>query len=578
MKSGSHKLLFMAALAIPGVVPAVPVNILTPQGTITINVAHAGPTGQLVEPDPPGDAGFRPPAIFAAPLPTGSGARALGQGGAFTAVADDATAASWNPAGLVQLEYPEFSVVYRGGIRGDDYQSRNRRLEAGSDDYASRELNYLSAVYPYAVRDRNAVFSLNYQETYDFTQQFSARYAAMSQQSVSSVTDQTFTKTMVSDSLDEMQSVTLSADIRTDVHSQINQRLNSSLLSTIDFRQQGTIDAISPAFALEVNPKLSFGAALNIYTDGAVRGNPLRSALTAEYEGTSDSIADITTTRDSIIAVSWIGEWYSGPPANPVPVPMSGSDTSKVFDVDTAIQTDFYTVRGMYSENNATDDLLGANATLGALWTANEKLTLGVALDLPWTGRGLQTKWINHQVSTLNSNGVEVAESTYANVQQRNVKYTFPLYWSVGALWRGSDRFYTSLDASCTHWSKFSYKADGETRINPLNGESAALYGLDDCWSVRMGGEYLWMPSWTEIPLRAGVYWEQRPAVGAPDEYWGVSLGTGISLGKGDKKVVLDVAYVFEQGNNVMGSLLSEQAVCSDSTKHQLFISAIWHF
>ena len=49
--------------------------------------------------------------IGAAPLPSGSGARALGQGNAFTAVADDATAASWNPAGLIQLD---FSILCSG--------------------------------------------------------------------------------------------------------------------------------------------------------------------------------------------------------------------------------------------------------------------------------------------------------------------------------------------------------------------------------------------------------------------------------------------------------------------------------
>ncbi len=43
----------------------------------------------------------------------GSGARAMGMGGAFIAVADDATAASWNPAGLGQLERPEFTFVGR---------------------------------------------------------------------------------------------------------------------------------------------------------------------------------------------------------------------------------------------------------------------------------------------------------------------------------------------------------------------------------------------------------------------------------------------------------------------------------
>jgi hypothetical protein len=41
----------------------------------------------------------------------GSGARALGMGGAFLARADDATAASWNPAGLSYLLRPELSLA-----------------------------------------------------------------------------------------------------------------------------------------------------------------------------------------------------------------------------------------------------------------------------------------------------------------------------------------------------------------------------------------------------------------------------------------------------------------------------------
>lgn len=43
--------------------------------------------------------------------PVGSGARALGMGGAFIAVAHDAAAASWNPGGLTQLGRSEISVV-----------------------------------------------------------------------------------------------------------------------------------------------------------------------------------------------------------------------------------------------------------------------------------------------------------------------------------------------------------------------------------------------------------------------------------------------------------------------------------
>ncbi len=152
----------------------------TPGRVIFINVGHAGPTGQLVEPEPPQDAGFRQPTIFVAPLPAGSGARALGQAGAFTAVADDTTAASWNPAGLMQLERTEASVVYRFSTREDQHHSSNRDLLTDRDRYSNSELNYVSAVYPFLLNDCNAVFSMNYQEAYDFTHTFTASFQGSS--------------------------------------------------------------------------------------------------------------------------------------------------------------------------------------------------------------------------------------------------------------------------------------------------------------------------------------------------------------------------------------------------------------
>ena len=50
-------------------------------------------------------------AIPPTPDPVGAGARAAGMSNAFIAIADDATAASWNPASLVQLERPEIAIV-----------------------------------------------------------------------------------------------------------------------------------------------------------------------------------------------------------------------------------------------------------------------------------------------------------------------------------------------------------------------------------------------------------------------------------------------------------------------------------
>ena len=70
------------------------------------------------------------------------GARSIGLGGAFAAIADDATAAFSNPAGLIQIVRPEISVEIRGtGSTGPT---------AGDIDVAGgvSGLGFISFVYP----------------------------------------------------------------------------------------------------------------------------------------------------------------------------------------------------------------------------------------------------------------------------------------------------------------------------------------------------------------------------------------------------------------------------------------------
>ncbi len=51
-------------------------------------------------------------------LKIGIGARATAMGGAFTGLADDATALYWNPAGLTQIEGRKFSATYSSWFAG----------------------------------------------------------------------------------------------------------------------------------------------------------------------------------------------------------------------------------------------------------------------------------------------------------------------------------------------------------------------------------------------------------------------------------------------------------------------------
>ena len=55
-------------------------------------------------------------------LNIGIGARASGMGGAFTGLADDASAIYWNPGGLTQLQRPETMGMYTVWLADTSYQ------------------------------------------------------------------------------------------------------------------------------------------------------------------------------------------------------------------------------------------------------------------------------------------------------------------------------------------------------------------------------------------------------------------------------------------------------------------------
>src|SRR5215831_15702819 len=103
-----------------------------------------------------------PPSLnFAtSPSPVGSGARAQGKALAFIGVADDATAASHNPGGLVQLERPEVSIVGSSFLRFERQDVTRPDTVVEDQTLHDANLNYLSAVYPFQLLQRNVVVSL----------------------------------------------------------------------------------------------------------------------------------------------------------------------------------------------------------------------------------------------------------------------------------------------------------------------------------------------------------------------------------------------------------------------------------
>lgn len=81
---------------------------------------------------------------------TGAGARAPGMGDAFTALADDAYAIHYNPAGLAQLERPQFAAAYS-------------KLYAGLSDGSDIGASQMAYAHPLS-RGRQGALGLSYEK------------------------------------------------------------------------------------------------------------------------------------------------------------------------------------------------------------------------------------------------------------------------------------------------------------------------------------------------------------------------------------------------------------------------------
>jgi long-subunit fatty acid transport protein len=204
-----------------------------------------------------------PIVISSSPTPVGSGARAAGVANAFIAVADDATAASWNPAGLVQLERPEISAVgsyyCREDSAGDVERVGVTQSEAyriGTDTTESVDLNFLSVAYPFMLLGRNMTVSLNYQREFDFNRDFDLRY------------EQT-------------------GDVF-DTHA--------------DFQvsQKGGLYALTPAIAVQIVPTLSLGVAFNVWGSEYFREDAWTSTKRTTVKEEA-KIPDILDTRSIVV-------------------------------------------------------------------------------------------------------------------------------------------------------------------------------------------------------------------------------------------------------------------------------------
>jgi len=116
----------------------------------------------------------------------GAGARANGAGGAFIAVADDATASSFNPAGLAKLLHPECSLALERVEQSQDFTGFSSETTTGEPiEYrdTGNALNrmhptFVSWAMPWKSDGKARVFEISYQRMFDMGHASKLSYSA----------------------------------------------------------------------------------------------------------------------------------------------------------------------------------------------------------------------------------------------------------------------------------------------------------------------------------------------------------------------------------------------------------------
>lgn len=405
----------------------------------------------------------------ATPNPVGSGARALGIGGAFIAIADDATAASWNPGALLRLKRPEISFV------GSCFSGRRKFLDSHvSGDIndisdPSLHINYLSIAYPFLLWKRNMVFSLNYQHLYEFS----------------------------------MDTVFSWYDPLIDME------------KTSQKRQKGALDALSPAFAIQVNPSLFLGIAANFWLDD-MPGNYWENLNIISGEKTGGSVRTY-------------GRLYEG------------------------------------------YDFSGFNTTLGFLWRISHRLTIGGVAKTPFAAK-ITREWTYLGVEEHPGN--PTLNQYITDSDREYLTLHMPISYGIGTSYHFSNTFLAAFDVYRTQWEDYLLCYPTGERLSPINNKLDYEANIEPTIQARFGAEYLLKRNSGIIPIRFGIFYDPEPAEGRVDDFYGAGAGTGFLC----RRFSFDMAYQYRFGEKRHVEAILNEYIDAKITQHYLYTSMVLYF
>lgn len=457
----------------------------------------------------------------------GSGARALGMGGAFIAVADDATAASWNPAGIAVLEKPEASIVWKARDRQTlDFSPRAFTTENSSasffgtststftektggqvDSLAASGLDFLSLSYPFRIGRFKVVPQVNYQRAIE------GGYDAKGLRDL--------VITAHGDDRFESDDGTVDTSF-----------FDATETDSVQRQSAGGIDIWTVSIAASASSKLSVGSAFNWWRNGTI-GQVVDSLDYLDCTGSPDTFGQSCSHQIS-------------------PGRFSSQETFR-----------------------------GFNINLGLLWRPMRKLRIGLVYKLPFTMKltGSASGTSNGQVTTIEPNGRRKEYAfAYATTSQSEGQIRWPRTMGVGVAVMPRETLTLSADFTTTRWSKAEYEyssreesaSSDENPDFPFHSSSSAfatqahllwptLLPLDgfprkatsaeqfrrqrDTYQGRLGVEYIVTARKLVVPLRAGGFVDRQYYTdrrGGDVRNWGWTLGAGLVW----SRFSFDLAYL----------------------------------
>jgi long-subunit fatty acid transport protein len=412
----------------------------------------------------------------------GVGARSLGMGNAYTGVANDFSALYWNPAGLAQMEYGEFSF----GLSQFNHKNSGTLLDRNTGSvfgspvsYSNNatNLNSLGLALPVEVRRGALVFGFGFQRQANFTTGLS--FEGFNPRS-------SIIQAYAPDGSLYPADMTLPEYLKLAFADTVTGRYESPIADSLTQSGQvlegGGINHWSFGGAMDVAKNVSVGATVT-YASG-----------TYKYDR-----------------------------------------TYKETDLRNVYRTFPYDFDQLTIDEFVESDLSGFGAKLGLMYRVPERFRFGIAVKTPTTYQ-VKEDFGTTARSYFDNGDVFPADGPYETTGSGEYDVVTPWVFSAGASVVLQDLL-LSGDIEYTDWTQLEF-ASAPASLIALNKDIKTLFRPTA--NLRAGAEY--NLSQIGLRLRGGFIYNPSPFEGDPSSFDQKSITAGLGFLLGES-TMLDVGY-----------------------------------